>query len=245
METSAYIALSRQTALRREMDVVANNIANMNTTAFKGEKMMFVEHLEKSRGGDSFIPTKLAYTRDIAQFTDLTNGPIQVTGNAFDVAIKGDGYFVIETEDGERYTRNGRFQLNDEGQLVNQQGQPVMSDAGTPFFFGPEDQDIQIARDGTVGTENGVIGKIRLVSFENPQELRQGAGGLMSTDATPQDVETPEVLQSALEGSNIEGIIEITRMIEVQRSYESVRKFIEAEDKRLKEMMGAMRSTSA
>jgi len=124
MESSVLIALSRQGTLKREMDVIANNLANMNTTGFKGEKMLFVEHLVKSRGGDRLLPVKLSFARDVAQITDLSEGQINTTGNTLDVAIRKDGFFVVETPNGQRYTRNGRFETDNQGQLVNQQGFP-------------------------------------------------------------------------------------------------------------------------
>ncbi len=109
METTTLIALSRQGGLRRQLDVVANNIANMNTTGFKGERMMFVEHLVKSQESGKLLGTKLSFARDIATMLDVSEGPMETTGNPLDLAITGEGYFVIQTENGERYTRNGRF----------------------------------------------------------------------------------------------------------------------------------------
>ena len=237
MENTAFIALSRQSALGRQLSVVANNIANMNTTGFKGEKMMFVEHLVRSRGGDRILGPKLAYVRDIATMRDTSEGPLMTTGNPFDLAIRGDGYFVIDTENGERYTRNGRFRLDEEGQLVTGLGDPVLSDSGNPFVFGPGDRDVTISRDGTVSTKNGQLGKIRVVSFENQQQSEVAAGGLLSSQLPSEDVEGPDVVQGALEGSNVEPIIEMAQMIRVQRSYDSVKNFIEREDDRIKRMV--------
>lgn len=246
METSSYIALSRQSGLRRQMDVVANNLANMNTTAFKSEKMMFVEHLVKSRSSESFIPIKLAFSRDIAQFRDMREGPIKTTGNPLDLAVRKDGFFVIETPGGERYTRNGRFRLDQEGQVVTQSGFPVLSSAGTPLFLSPEDKDITVATDGTFSTNNGDLGKLRIVRFNDPQRLQRLADGLYSAkkpdgvsgaDLQPEDVEGPSIIQGALEGSNVQPIIELTRMIEVNRAYDSVKKFIDKEDDRQKKMI--------
>jgi len=237
MENSAYIALSRQDTLKREMAVIANNLANMNTTAYKGEKMMFVEHLTKSKGGDRLTPVKLAFARDVAQYTDTTEGPIRSTGNPLDIAVKNEGFFIVETPDGQRYTRNGRFEQDNQGQLVNQQGFPVLTDAGVPLVFAPEDTDITISRDGTVSTNNGELGKIRLVTFENPQSLKKEAGGLLNTDEDPVDAEKPAIVQGALEGSNIQPIIELSKMIQTNRAFDSVRKFIDREDQRQKKMI--------
>ena len=237
MENTAFIALSRQSALGRQLSVVANNIANMNTTGFKGEKMMFVEHLVRSRGGDRVMGLKLSYVRDIATVRDTSEGPLVTTGNPFDLAIRGDGYFVIETDKGEQYTRNGRFSLNEEGELVTSQGNPVLSDNGNPFVFGPGDRDVTISRDGTVSTKNGQLGKIRIVSFENQQQSQVTAGGLLSTRARAEDVEQPNMIQGALEGSNVQPIIEMAEMIRIQRSYDSVKNFIQREDDRIKRMV--------
>lgn len=240
MENTAFIALSRQDALQRQMSMIANNVANMNTTAFKGEKMMFVEHLVRSRGGERILGEKLAYVRDIATMRDVTEGPLVQTGNPLDVAIHGNGYFVLETEDGERYTRNGNFRLDEQGQLVTQHGHKVLSDGGQPFFFGPTDTDITIARDGTVSTANGEVGKLRIAAFDNEQEVRLVAGGLLSSEAAPTNVERVDVVQGALEGSNVEPVVEMARMIEVQRAYEGVKNLIEREDDRIKRMVREM-----
>ncbi|MEE2999605.1 MAG: flagellar basal-body rod protein FlgF [Pseudomonadota bacterium] len=237
MENTAYIALSGQSALKRQMSVVANNLANMNTTAYKSEKMLFVEHLVKSKGGNSFIPQQLTYTRDVAQYQDLAEGPIKNTGNALDAAIHGDGYFVVETPEGQRYTRNGHFRLSNDGKLVTLNNQAILSDAGTPFFFGPDDKDIHIASDGLISTKNGEIGKIRIVKFDTPQNLQKRAGGLYFTEEQPLDVTNPTILQKSLESSNVNPMSEITKMINVQRAYDSVRTFIDKEDQRQRKMM--------
>jgi len=237
METTTYIALSRQATLRRQMDVVANNIANMNTTGFKGERMMFVEHLVKSKGGEQILGDKVSYVRDIATMRDLSDGPLEQTGNPFDVAVAGEGYFIIQTETGNRYTRNGRFQLDDGGQLVNQAGQPVLSDGGQPFFFAPGDGKPAIGPDGTISTANGELGRLAVVTFDNQHQMRPGAGGLFATEGEPKPVEKPRIVQGMLEGSNIQPVVEMSRLIEVQRKYEGVRNFLDKEDERQRRMI--------
>lgn len=246
MENTVFVALSRQTALRREMDVIANNIANMNTTGFKGEKMMFVEHLVRSKGGEKYFGEKLSYVRDVATVRDTTEGHLKQTGNPLDLAVSGDGYFAVETDAGERYTRNGRFQLDGTGQLVTQEGHPVLSTTGQPFFFGPTDSIITVSGDGTVSTENGALGQIRVVSFADQQRLEQAGSLLLNPDDgnQPEDVEQPMIVQGALESSNVEPIIEMTHMIDVHRSYDSVRSLIEKEDERQRSMIRTMSETS-
>ena len=237
MENTAIIALSRQAQLKRQMDVVAHNIANMNTTAFKGEKMLNIPFAVRSRGGETIFGDRLAFVRDIATVHDFTEGRFEPTGNTFDLAIHGDGFFVVDTENGQRYTRNGHFRLDDTGQLVTQIGDPVLSEGGQPFFLSPEDTQITIARDGTLSTENGELGRIQVVRFENPQQMEQNSDALFSTEAAGEPVERPDIVQGMLEGSNVEGIIEMTNMITVQRSYSGVSKIIEREDERMRRMI--------
>lgn len=237
METTTYIALSRQSALRRQMDIVANNIANMNTSGFKGERMMFVEHLVKSRGGEQTLGDKLSYVRDISTMRDLSDGPLEQTGNPLDMAITGDGYFVIQTDTGNHYTRNGRFRLDEGGQLVNQAGQPVLSDGGQPFFLAPGDGKPTIGPDGTVSTANGPLGRLGVVTFDNQHQMRPGAGGLFATEAEAKPVEKPRVVQGMLESSNVQPVVEMSRLIEVQRTYEGVRNFLDKEDERMRRMI--------
>lgn len=246
MENTSYVALSRQGALRRQMDVVANNLANMSTHGYKAGSMMFVEHLVKSKESGSAISPRLAYTRDIATMIDNAPGATETTGNPLDVAIQGEGYFALQTPDGESYTRNGRFQLDNTGQLVNQLGQPVLADGGAPVVFAPEDTEIVISRDGTISTNNGELGKLRVVNFENEQLLERISGAQFTSpeDNPPQAVENASILQGAVEGSNVQPIAEMARMIEVHRAYDSVRDFMKREDERQRTMVKDLAAVS-
>ncbi|MBO6787391.1 MAG: flagellar basal-body rod protein FlgF [Rhodospirillales bacterium] len=246
MENTMYVALSRQATLRRQLDVVANNLANMSTHGYKSGQMMFVEHLNKSKGGDSLLTPKLAYVRDIATMTDTKPGAIETTGNPLDIAIQGEGYFVIQTPEGDHYTRNGRMQLDNTGQLVNQLGQPILAEGGAPLIFAPEDTEIVISKDGTVSTNNGELGKLQVVRFDNDQLLDRTSGAqFTTTEENPaQAVASPTVLQGAVEKSNVEPILEMANMINVHRAYDSVKSFIEREDERQRAMIRDMAGTS-
>lgn len=237
MENSSVIAVSRQAVLRRSMSVIANNLANMNTTGFKGEKMMFVEHLVRSKGGSTIGGDKLAFVRDVATVRDLSEGDFKKTSNPLDLAIHGEGYFVVGTQNGQRYTRNGNLQLDAAGQLVTRNGDPILSDGGDPFFFSPGDVNIDIASDGTLSTENGVMGKIALVQFQNKRDMNLVAGGLYTSRQEAIPVENPQIAQGMLEESNVKPIVEMTRMIEVHRTYDNAKKFIEREDDRQQQMI--------
>lgn len=246
MENTSYVALSRQATLRRQMDVIANNLANMSTHGYKGGSMMFVEHLVKSKGGENLLTPKMSYVRDIATLTDTSAGPMETTGNPLDIAIQGEGFFVIDTPEGTRYTRNGRMQLDNTGQLVNQLGQPVLADGGAPIVFAPEDTEIVVSPDGTVSTNNGELGKLQIVTFDNLQDLERTAGAQFIADPenAPQAVETATVLQGAVEGSNIEPIREMANMIAVHRAYDGVKNFIDREDERQRSMIRDLAATS-
>ncbi|GAB6053153.1 flagellar basal-body rod protein FlgF [Magnetospira thiophila] len=235
MENTSYIILSRESSLRREMSVIANNLANMNTHGYKGERMMFVDHLVRSKGGESMLGTKNAFVRDVASYRVQEEGPIIETDNPLDLAVHGDGYFVVDTPSGPRYTRDGHFQLNDTGQLVTSNGNPVMGQGG-PITFAPDDVDIRISRDGSITTNNGNIAKLSVVTFENAHKLKREAGALYASDAPGQEATFPNVVQGAIEGSNIQPILEMTRMIDVHRAYQGATKFIEQEDDRIKKL---------
>lgn len=243
MENTAYIALSRQGVLSRELASIAHNMANLNTTGFKSERMMFVDHLTRSKSGDFIADQRLAFVRDVASYSDFAEGPINMTSNPFDVAIHGDGYFTVQAADGStQYTRNGSFRMDSGGQLVTQSGLPVLTDAGAPIFFAPEDSSITIAGDGTVSSENGQIGKLNVVTFDDQHSLQREAAGLFSTDQLPITKVDPQVVQGGLEGSNVSGILEMTRMIKVSRSYASAQKLIDKEDERIRQAVRELAS---
>jgi flagellar basal-body rod protein FlgF len=238
METPSYVALSRQTALVRQMDVVANNLANVATPGFKSEAEIFTTVPIRSQTFGR--PHKLAFVQDFATARDYSAGPMTATGNDLDVAIQGDGFFVVQTTNGLRYTRLGHFQLNAASQLVTSQGFPVLS-GGAPLVIDPDDGPVQIAGDGTVsanrtqqGSAQVVYGKLDVVDFQNRDQLKPEEGVLFKTDAAPIQVAEPGVVQRMLEQSNVQPIKELTTMISVQRSYESVQRFIDGENDRMK-----------
>jgi flagellar basal-body rod protein FlgF len=239
METPSYVALSAQTALMRQMDVVANNLANVATPGFKVEEEVFTTYPIRSQLFGA--PQKLAYVQDFATARDFSPGPITPTGNDLDVAIQGNGFFVLQTPDGPRYTRLGHFTLNAAGQVVNKLGDPVLA-GGAPLTIDPDDGPVQISSDGTVSadrTQQGnaqvVYGKLDVVDFADKTALTPQEGVMFNTDQPPVQVASPALVQRMLEQSNVQPVKELTSMIAVQRSYEAVEKFIEAEDDRMRQ----------
>ena len=229
METSTYVALSRQKALMRQLDIVANNVANATTSGYKSDRMEFAEHVAQVRAKHP-----MSQVRASGVYRDLGEGPIVETGNTFDLALKGDGYFVVNTPLGPRYTRNGGFTLDPTGRLVTSWGDEVQSEGGTIAISAGE-TGITITTDGTVSSrESGPIGKLRVVRFDDEQRLRKVKNGLYTTDLPAQDVVPGEVrvVQGAIEGSNVNPVAEIARMIKLQRFFEALQKIVEQEHKR-------------
>lgn len=240
METRFLIGLSRQVALERQLDVVANNVANINTTGYKADNSFFEEYLTRGALDDNFAGAgqRPSYTQDRATWRDLTQGPVERTGNPLDVAINGNGYIAVQTPNGERYTRNGAFQINAQGQLVTADGDAVLGNTG-PITFQPGDQNISIARDGTVTVREGsnaavdsLRGKIRLVGFDHPTKLQKQGRNLYSAPAgvniqpAGSDV---ALTQGAIEKSNVNGVVEMSRMIEVMRTYQQVASLLQSQ----------------
>jgi len=229
MENALLIGLSRQMAMTREMATIANNLANMNTAGFKSESMLFDQFVMKG-ASEGNGPSKITFVQDFGQHRDLRDGTLQMTANPFDVAITGEGYFRVQTENDVLYTRNGHFRLDEAGQLVTANGDPVLTDADAPILFAQDETGITIARDGTVSSSLGLRGKLSVVTFENPQNMQMAGGTLLRTLQDEQPVDEPRLVQGAIEGSNVKPIIEMTNMIEVTRSYASAQKLIDQSD---------------
>ena len=237
MENTSLVAVSHQAALRRQMDTIAHNIANMNTTGYKSERMMFVDHLVRNPGGDQLSDPKLSFVHDVATVRDLSPGELRHTGNPLDLAIEGDGFFVVRTPDGDRYTRNGRLRMDDTGQVVTDHGMPVLTAGGQPLVLSSTDTEISVSRDGTVSSENGVLGRFRVVRFDNQHDMRMVAAGLMASDEVPQEMDASHITQGMLEGSNVQSVVEMERMISVHRAYDRTKNLVSGEHERMRKMM--------
>jgi flagellar basal-body rod protein FlgF len=233
MENALLIGLSRQTALQRELDVVANNIANVSTTGFKADGAVFAAFMQTANSEPFAAPDRrISFMQESMSWHDMSQGVVQQTGGPLDVAIDGDGMLVVQTPRGERYTRNGALQLNNLGELVTLAGDKVMGDNG-PIVLQATDRDVTITKNGTVKVREGqslnsdsTRGRLRLVTFASPQQLRKDGA---STFAAPDDVPAiplPEnsanVVQSSIEKSNVRPVLEMTRMIELTRAYTEV-----------------------
>lgn len=234
MENPAYVVLSQQMALSKQMDVIANNLANVNTPAFRGQTMLFNEFLGKATNpGITGNGSKIAFVGLGGTMPDIRPGPITPTSNPLDFAIQGRGYFVVNTPDGTRYTRDGHFQINGQGQLVNADGYPVVDPQGRTLSIPQGANNIEVTPTGTLSSDKGPIGSLQIVKFDSDVAMQQVGTDLYQTDAPSQVVDaTTSVKQGMIEGSNVQPIVEVTKMIQVQRAYEAAQTMITNEHDR-------------
>jgi flagellar basal-body rod protein FlgF len=232
VENALLIGLSRQVALGRELDVVANNVANVNTTGFKADSTVFEEYLMPVARHNRFARTdaRLSYVQDRATWQDFSQGPLQQTGNPLDVAIDGDAMLVVQTPNGERYTRNGSLQISNTGQLVTSEGHQVLGQNG-PITFQPQDRGVMIGLDGSITVREGAEaitdaqrGRLRIVRFDEMQQLRKDGSSTFSAPngLAAQPAPAARVHQGSIEKSNVRAVVEMTRMIQVTRNYTQV-----------------------
>lgn len=233
MENALLIGLSRQMALTHELDIIANNIANMNTSGFKADNALFAQYLMPKASDQNFTgqDRRVTYVEDRASWIDMSPGAIQHTGDPLDVAIDGNAYFVVQTPNGQqRYTRNGSFSINGQGQLVTSEGYQVVGDGG-PITFQATDHDVVISPTGVItvregtNTADSVRGQLQLVSFANPAQLQKAGSSTFTVPANVTPNPAPagvNVVQGAIEKSNVNGVVEMARLIELTRSYTDI-----------------------
>ena len=225
MENSLLVSLSQQLATYRAMDVIANNIANVSTPGFKRDSAKFEEYVAMMRPAEGQKGLQaVSFVKDAGVTRDTGQGNIEQTGAPLDLAISGKGYFAVQTPAGLRYTRDGHFSLDGSGNLVTSQGYQVQGDGGA-ITIAPTDGDINIAPDGMISSVvRGVgnqLGKIKVVDFADNSLLTKQGSSLYSTGQTPNTPATVNIRQGALEASNVQPVIEISKMLEVQRAYEA------------------------
>jgi flagellar basal-body rod protein FlgF len=229
MEKAGYATLTRQAGLLREMQVVANNIANAATTGYRQEGVIFSEYVTRAGDGPS-LSMATARVRNTA----LHPGQVTETGGPLDLAIEGAGFFRIETPDGERLTRAGNFKLSPAGDMVTNAGFRLLDAGGAPVFVPPDATDLTIAADGTISVDGRPLGQIGLVRPAAPIDLLREDGVMFRTEGPLEPVAEGRIRQGALEQANVDPVAQITRMIEVQRAYEMGQSFLDAEDQRLR-----------
>lgn len=241
MDNTRYIALSRQMGLWKQMEVVSNNMANMNTAGYKQDDVLFRSYISETPNAAGFGKAPVYFTQDFGSYSNFMEGSFVSTGNTLDVAIKGDGFFAIETEDGEKYTRKGNFSVDADGMLITNEGFAVLSENDEPIFFAPGEVEINISELGEVSTENGIVGRLKVVQFEDNQKLLKVAGTMFENvdDNAMEAADTVRLAQGFIEKSNVNSIEEMTKLINLQRNYEYVQQMIDQEHERISNTIDA------
>ncbi len=233
MDNAGYVSLTRQTGLLRQLEKVANNVANASTTGFRREELIFSEYALPTGPGSPSLSMATANAR----FVDTTQGALVETGNPLDFAISGQGFFVLQTPDGNRLTRAGAFTSNAQGELVSPDGYRVLDSGGSPIFIPPAAHDIKLAPDGTLSADGQPLAQLMIAEPSSPTDLANQSGVLFKTNSPLVPVENTSVRQGFLEQSNVNPVTEITRLIEIQRNYELGQKFLDREDQRIRSVI--------
>lgn len=236
MDNAGYTSLARQSGLLREMQLVANNIANISTGGFRKEGLLFAEHVHAMEAGEPSLSMASAVVRT----TDSSQGPLTQTGAMFDLAIEGDGFFLLETSEGNQLTRAGSFTPNAEGELVSPDGHRLLDNGAAPVFVPPDGGAISISPDGTVSANGRPIAQIGLFQPVVPEDISRRDGVRFAAPSGVEPVENGVILQGFVEGSNVNPVLEIARMIEVQHAYELGQKLLDQEDARIRSVLQAL-----
>lgn len=231
MENGIYIGLSRQMVERTNMDIIANNVANMSTPGYRGQNLIFAQMLDKPKGMDE----QMSFVYDYGQYQMTKPGSLRTTGNPLDIAVTGPGFIGVIGADGQvAYSRNGNFMIGDDGTLRTTAGLQVANGGGGPITVPEDASEISIDERGVISTPDGEVGQIMIAEFANIQELEPLGNNSYKTSSPALPAENSRVKQGVLEGSNVEPVVEMTRMIETLRNYQSIQKVMDSENERLR-----------
>ncbi|MEO0751710.1 MAG: flagellar hook-basal body complex protein [Pseudomonadota bacterium] len=230
MDPAGYTTLTRQTGLMNEMQTIANNIANAATTGFRQEGVIFSEFVVGTDAGPS-----VSMARGNVRNTSFLQGNLSPTGGQLDFGIEGDGFFLIETPEGERVTRGGSFSLSAAGDLVTLDGYNVLDAGGAPIFIPPDATSVNVGGDGTISADGQLIGQIGVVQPLNPGDLIREGGVLFRAETPLEPAENARVVQGHVESSNVDTMLQFSRLIEVQRAYELGQSFLDTENDRIRD----------
>lgn len=239
MEPGLYVALSGQLALQRRLDTIANNVANSSTAGFRAENVTFDSVI--SRGDKAAV----TYASQGASTFARASGGTTQTGNPLDIAISGDAYLAVATPSGIAYTRDGRMQISPDGDLATASGQPLLDISGAPVQIDPRRGPVEISRDGTIRQNGQTAGRLGLFTLPPDALLSRhdGAGLVADRPAEPvSDFNEFGVVQGYVESSNVNAVMEMTRLISVTRAFEALSSAIEQSDRRLSDAIRTLGS---
>lgn len=228
MGETTLIHLSRMIALQRKLDTTAQNVANAGTSGFRARELLFHEYLKPEKGFDETGKKEraLSLVDPRFQFNDVKQGAVQQTGNPLDLAVDGEGYFVVQTPQGERYTRAGALTIDPRGRIVTLAGEPVLGKDG-PLQVPLNEGEVNVSADGFMSTKRSVFGQLRLVRFARPELLQPAGDALLRSDQPPVESSGKvHIVSGAIERSNVQTTREISRLAEITRSYEMVARLL-------------------
>lgn len=225
MDNLQLLAVQTQRVLQRRLETAANNLANVSTSGFKADALL-TEMDARRPARSAAAPTDVRFVRDVGLARDMSQGAITRTGEALDVAIEGDGFFMVQANGVTRYTRDGAFHLDSSGQLLNGAGDLVLNSGGSPIVFDPQGERPQIGADGAILIAGSEVGRLGVVSVGDERALEKVGDNLFSADRTSTGEFTGKVVQGALESSNVNPVLELTRVIEISRAYESAARIV-------------------
>lgn len=229
MDNGLYLALQAQRVLQRRLETAANNMANVTTAGFKAD-IVLQEETNVRPARDSERPHDLRFVRDVGVARDFAAGPLQTTGNPLDLAIQGEGFFVVQGTNGPLYTRDGTFALSANGTLVTQDGSPVLNQGGAPIVLDPRGERPEIGPNGAIRVGGVEVGRIGLVSFAEPGRLAKvGDNRFDAGDEAPVAAEGA-IVQGAIERSNVNAVTQLTQLLEISRAYESASRVVRQGD---------------
>lgn len=238
MSNAVYINLGRQVGLSQELSMVANNLANISTTGYKTDRAIFSEYIQAA--GQDQASTSMG--RLSAHSYELGQGGLRTTGNQFDLAIQGEGFFAVETDRGIRLTRAGHFQLDPDGRLIDPQGNIVQGAGGNQITLPPNASTVSIGGDGSISADGQLIDRVGV--FQTEGDLLRDSDTYFEALDGYAAFEGGQMIQGALEQSNVSPVEEIARMIAVQRAYEAGQAVMEREDQRITQLITTIRNNN-
>jgi flagellar basal-body rod protein FlgF len=234
-QKASLVNLSLQESLWPRIDMIASNLSNATTNGFKA--LIAVPKPVEKKDTES-----ISFVGMTTFIPDMRQGPLKQTGQSLDMAIQGEGFFGVS---GNRFTRNGQFKINENGLLSTLNGDLVRGEGGGEISIPSESKSIMVARDGTISNENGILGKLEIVRFDDPKTLKSIGNSLFTSSTLPQPAQDVSIIQGAVEESNVEAISELVNLMQVHRLYEESQKFHEKEDDRKKKLMNVSAKNAA
>jgi len=237
MDVNSHVALSGQLVQARRLETIANNVANAGTAGFRAESVSFSTVVSKTQ------PFDTSFAFEGGSHVDTRSGAFTATGNPLDVAIQGSGFLALLTPEGTAYTRDGRMQMLPTGDVVSLNGHPVLDAGGSPLTVDPRGGTLDIARDGSIRQDGRNVGSLGLFAVDLGKGYRRYENAAFLPASPPEPMLEPGaggIVQGFTEGSNVNPIIEITRLIEVQRAFEAVSASLEQRDSAMRDTIQAL-----